>query len=168
MLERRQYDKELREQDSDYDDNLKVFDESVQVDDKIMNTGVLLPAQEPRKDKGKAKANPDPSGDASSPVMMAHRAAKRQRPAMDPFVASGRFCTVSISLSSAHDPRTGFIGIGEEEQTSSSSHAPSLSKKSNSSHSTARNSSAVCHASDKASKKAKKKNKSKNVNIPST
>jgi len=161
MLERQQYDKELREQDSDYEDNLKVFDQSMQVDEST-NTDVLLSAKEPGKsDKGKAKANPNTPSDASPPVTMARGVAKRQRPAMDPFVASGLFRSVFSSLSSAHDPRTGFVGIGEEDHTtSSSSHAPHVSKKSNSSHSTAGSS------SDKG-KKDKKKKKSKNINIPS-
>ncbi len=168
MLERQQYDKEPREQDFDNED--EVFDQSAQVDDECTSQSAddLLSAKEQgKKDKGKAKANPNPSGDASSSVTMAHATSKRHRPAMDPFVASGLFCIVSTSLSSAHILRTGFVGVGEEEQTTSSpSH---VSKKSKASHSTASTPSTVGHASEslnKASKKDKKKKKSKNVNVP--
>ena len=79
MLARRQYEKELREQDdnanTDDEDVLEVFDQTVTSMD--VDLGVK------DRDKGKGKAEPtlmNPPGAVPS---------KRRRPVMDPFAASG-------------------------------------------------------------------------------
>jgi hypothetical protein len=86
ILARRQYEKELREQDvnaNNDEDVLEVFDQNVastDVDDSSLDA----------KEKGKGKAEP------TSMNLPGALPSKRRRPVMDPFAASGQYRLVSI------------------------------------------------------------------------
>lgn len=89
MLARRQYEKELQEQDenmnTDDEDVLEVFDQDttiMDIDDSP--SGV--------KDKGKGKADP------TSMTLPGAETSKRRRQVMDPFSASGQYLHPGLLL----------------------------------------------------------------------
>jgi len=121
MLARRQYEKELREQDdnanTDDEDVLEVFDQnstSMEVDDSSF--GVI--------DKGKGKVDPT-SMNPPDVVPSRHR-----RPVIDPFAASGQYSFVCQPC--LPNPKIGFVGDGEEDGSVSSSSSRRKLKSTNS------------------------------------